>query len=79
MIIIVFFFLYQKVESYWNLHHEHWNTYILLKDDILVKYVMGHLPLLSQSWCEVDVIYVSIIVYSIHWILGVIHLSTRRI
>ena len=48
-------------------------------DEILVDYVNGLHPIPSMKWSEVDIVYVSINVWSMHWVLGVVHLAQRRI
>ena len=56
-----------------------WNKYILLEDDILIDYAMGLYPRPSLKWFEVNVIYVPINLRNTHWVLGVVHLRSRRI
>ncbi|WJZ98419.1 hypothetical protein VitviT2T_016943 [Vitis vinifera] len=56
-----------------------WNKYILPKDDILIDYAMGLYPRPSLKWSEVDVIYVPINLRNTHWVLGVVHLRSRKI
>ncbi|RVW51484.1 hypothetical protein CK203_014467 [Vitis vinifera] len=56
-----------------------WNKYILPEDDILIDYAMGLYPKPSLKWFEVDVIYVPINLSNTHWVLGVVHLRSRRI
>ncbi|KAL6347770.1 hypothetical protein AAG906_026299 [Vitis piasezkii] len=56
-----------------------WNKYILPEDDILIDYAMGRYHRPSLKWSEVDVIYVPINLRNTHWVLGVVHLRSRRI
>ncbi|XP_019078275.1 ubiquitin-like-specific protease ESD4 [Vitis vinifera] len=56
-----------------------WNKYILPEDDILIDYAMGLYLRPSLKWSEVDVIHVPINLRNTHWVLGVVHLRSRRI
>ncbi|KAL6332581.1 hypothetical protein AAG906_009002 [Vitis piasezkii] len=49
------------------------------EDDILIDYAMGLYLRPSLKWSEVDVIYVPINLRNTHWVLGVVHLRSRRI
>ena len=48
-------------------------------NDILVGYVNRLYLVPSMKWSEVDIIYVPINVWSIHWVLRVVHLTQMRI
>ena len=48
-------------------------------DDILVDYVNGLHLIPSMKWSEVDIVYVPINVRSMHWVLGIVHPTQRRI
>ncbi|XP_034698995.1 uncharacterized protein LOC117924483 isoform X3 [Vitis riparia] len=70
---------WQKVNGCWRMNQKAWNKYILPKDDILIDYAMGLYPKPSLKWSEVDVIYVPINLRNTHWVLGVVHLRSRKI
>ena len=48
-------------------------------NDVLVDYANKLHPVPSTKWPKVDIVYILINVQSMHWILGVVHLTQRKI
>ena len=44
-------------------------------NDVLVDYANKLHPVPSTKWSKVDIVYIPINIQSMHWILGVVHLT----
>ena len=44
-------------------------------NDVLIDYANGLHLVPSMKWSEVDIVYVTINVRIMHWVLGVVHLT----
>ena len=69
----------QNVKARWEKHVKTWKQFQRQADDILIDYANEFLPIPSMKWFEVDIIYVPINVWIMHWLLKVFHLAQRRI